>query len=1068
MPRPAVDRPTPQQQGTNDNHVETQSFHNNIPVQNPSLLQVFEQALGGMDQNTLNGLAVLINKEMTHNNGNVANANVQQHGQMSNLQVSTNEGQMVTQRVPQGQNINTHNGAGSLNGVGQSVSIQSGQQTDATTNLGHVRPLSNQVIRPTATGSHVNPQSHSVASMTHTHISGGQIQSHNLQTNNQQQTNTFDPNGLLASMAALSAANYDPGAFNTNQKYVNTQQWNVAGQTGSQLKPEVPVTHALSGSSQQHPIQPNPNQASGSNANRYNDMFLNGAQMNFEPNAMMGGSLDTSNKQFAFNPNEVNKFSGGFNPGNVLMASSGMNSMGGSQTSMYNADNINQMLMSYSKNTPQQPVHQQQQIQPLTQQTPKPQGNSWTHMKTNKNLTQTNIVHPGNGNLPAGISSKEVVPFNIDVGISNSFRPGAIVPDSGSKESINYAPVHPVSKAAPSRQTTGNRGIFAYSEAFKTMTFNPDAVNSGQTIFNPEKVMKGFLATEERYKSDPLAQLLRSAMDMGNDNETRVVVNITTSPPNDIKGAGAENGRDATTTSTTTATSDFPKIITTTATPSSTMHAKEITQMPYVINFNPDSVNTPLSQTQVFSMGNFGQGPISSGQSNNGFSKFSNGFQPGMTPFIQGEVTDQNSDKTNDKEINSNSGSNSYGYGSMGMFDPSKVNNAKMTFDIDSHMGFYTGNGNSGSMYDPVKTGQESIQSPFMSNGTTSEAYSYGSQFLATNGMNLVDNSAFVGQFDPNGVNQQAFVTNDLDVNSPQNRTDGTSMFLGMNGFGGDLGSLGMGNLGGGSGESAFIGDFDPSSVNNVVFNPDKVNSVHMNFDPKEMLSKNPGYDSSLSTSFKFNPNKVNDVHMNFLPAFVQNGNQIDSSGENNQSTANTITFTPGEMSPGNDQSSFNPSNVNSAMTNANPLSSMLNNIPGTDTNSNKQNSTAYEINFDPNKVNQVNFKPMDNNGNTYIFNPTKLNNMESSFNPFQQNIEQTFSASQIGSTSIKDGTNHVSGEGMLFGGKHVIGVSETTSKPIVSATTAGQLLTTGTTPFTTHEETTNVNYRTTITDSNI
>jgi hypothetical protein len=87
------------------------------------------------------------------------------------------------------------------------------------------------------------------------------------------------------------------------------------------------------------------------------------------------------------------------------------------------------------------------------------------------------------------------------------------------------------------------------------------------------------------------------------------------------------------------------------------------------------------------------------------------------------------------------------------------------------------------------------------------------------------------------------------------------------------------------------------------------VNKERMNFNPSEMLGKNPGYNKDTAESYNFDPNKVNDIHMNFIPPFVQYNKT------NIKSNSTRPRFIPGLLSGGGaDSSVFNPSEIKAGM----------------------------------------------------------------------------------------------------------------------------------------------------------
>ena len=148
--------------------------------------------------------------------------------------------------------------------------------------------------------------------------------------------------------------------------------------------------------------------------------------------------------------------------------------------------------------------------------------------------------------------------------------------------------------------------------------------------------------------------------------------------------------------------------------------------------------------------------------------------------------------------------------------------------------------------------------------------------------------------YDPNLINQHF-------IHSPYGSQPSNSSGGSMNYF---LGVSSGGSPGGGSSyQSPFISAFDPSSVNHAVYDPNKFNSAHMNFDPLEMLTKNPGMDKATLQSATFDPDKANNEYtqIKFSPVGM-----IASSIGLNKTVLNSLTFDPSTAG----QASFVPSQM--------------------------------------------------------------------------------------------------------------------------------------------------------------
>lgn len=322
-------------------------------------------------------------------------------------------------------------------------------------------------------------------------------------------------------------------------------------------------------------------------------------------------------------------------------------------------------------------------------------------------------------------------------------------------------------------------------------------------------------------------------------------------------------------------------------------------------------------------------------------------YNPGMSPGMSFGSFQNFQYNPQQQNIDSNSTGGQSGFTSIG-FNPSEVNTAKMSFDVNSQLGIgggsthFSGQSFSGG-YDPVKTNLMAIQNPFSSTND-----SKGSSFTA--GTVSGFQSAFIGSFNPNSVNQ-GMMQNLLNPQTKDNSSSSGYYFgMSMNGFGG----------------SGYGGNFDPSSVNNAVFNPNEVNKVKMHFDPSAMLEKNPGYDTDKALAYKFDPSNINNMQMNFQPSYLQNNKQ----GSGNETVIfkpklhTGAKFVPGLLGGGGNNGipMFNPASVNNAHMNFSPVG--INNLPTNPVNITNGNNTTDSPKdttlFNPNKVNDVkmNFQP--------------------------------------------------------------------------------------------------------------
>ncbi|XP_061173592.1 uncharacterized protein DDB_G0283357-like [Saccostrea echinata] len=312
-------------------------------------------------------------------------------------------------------------------------------------------------------------------------------------------------------------------------------------------------------------------------------------------------------------------------------------------------------------------------------------------------------------------------------------------------------------------------------------------------------------------------------------------------------------------------------------------------------------------------------------------------YNPGMSPGMSVGSFQNFQYTPQQHKVNSTSTGQTFQFTGVG-FNPSEVNNAKMNFDVNSQLGIPGGstslNGQTfGSGYDPIKTNILAIQNPFATNNQ-----SQGPSFTA--GKVSGFGSAFIGSFNPNSVNQG--MMKDLLSSQAKSNNSGNYFGIGMTGFD----------------TSGYGGNFDPSSVNNAVFNPNEVNKIKMHFDPSEMLDKNPGYDTDKALAYKFNPNNINNMQANFQPLFLQNNNGHESKNSTNDSKLyNGANFVPGLLGGGskNEIPIFNPATVNNAHMNFSPIG--VNNLPNMPNNNNNKTSNTTDSSdesytfFNPNDI---------------------------------------------------------------------------------------------------------------------
>ena len=226
----------------------------------------------------------------------------------------------------------------------------------------------------------------------------------------------------------------------------------------------------------------------------------------------------------------------------------------------------------------------------------------------------------------------------------------------------------------------------------------------------------------------------------------------------------------------------------------------------------------------------------------------------------------------------------------VGGFDASAANSGTSGSSASFGMSF-GGNG-----FDPNAVNTPGFGIPSTQSGVTNASNSGMNQnsFGGTGYPSIHGGGYGTGMYNANLINQQLI----------QNPYAGTAPNVTGNSMASLLGVSPGGQAPASSYQSAFISAFDPSSVNQAVYDPNKFNTAHMNFDPLEMLSKNPGMDENVLQSASFDPNKANDQYtqINFSPM----GMLDNSIGRNSSVFQGAATFDPASAG----QASFIPSQM--------------------------------------------------------------------------------------------------------------------------------------------------------------
>lgn len=803
---------------------------------------------------------------------------------------------------------------------------------------------------------------------------------------NKAKTN-FDPDQLMHSMMTGNESPFNPNTYNVKQNYIEAHGWN--SYTGKSPGNGTPITSVQG----QAVASGMGNTGQGNGQTSFNPDSLNGAKMNFSPMAIMmspGESKSHSNIQFTFNPDKLNTFGAGFKPGQIspVKISQMQLPSNNDPNFLFNADNINKKLTDMGRMTfVQQQQQQQQQNKPQNTNQQAFIQNAYSPNKS----TGNGMFFPGSfvNQGKSGTSHTKEANHNMQISTSGNGsqqeKQGTV--SKGDKSSTTQDGFPTLQSASAWGSMPGN-----YDKLFGDILFNADAVNAQQRQFDPEKVMQSWFEAHSitiNGKASPAAQLQQNELrrpQIFNDDLSDDVANVSTSvtlPPASQSTPGIVMTTNHSVWSTVSTTNAPPSTMTTPTTTSATNSTRTATLPPSYkttpittpkstqTGFNPDAINSAIGQMN-FSPGNIlGYGQPPSKEHN---SQYSTSFNPDSVNTVNFNSGGLNMMQNGFSNGFANSGtlnkndSNQAGFGMFGggAFNPSTVNQASMNFDLKQQMGFPSGsNGSPGAgmfsgVYDPMKTNFESVQSPFVLNSSNNSGSS-GFFSAITNSL-----SPFSGSFDPNKVNKESiekgFGLGIKTGNGSSNFFSGGDSFMKQ--------FLGMGS-GGGVDNSAFIGHFDQTSVNNAVFNPNTVNNVHMNFDPSEMLEKNPGYDKTKAEKYTFDANKINNLKLNSVPPFLSqyiDPNKLKSDGKNGNKTdakdaKSKSEFVPGLLTGGvNYGSSFNPNTANNnVVMHFSPID-MTNSVSNGNGTSNQSVSTS--------------------NGNGITFDPVAVNNGQMNFNP--------------------------------------------------------------------------------------
>ncbi|KAK3090893.1 hypothetical protein FSP39_015528 [Pinctada imbricata] len=724
----------------------------------------------------------------------------------------------------------------------------------------------------------------------------------------------------MNSLLSSDASSFNPDKFTASQSYVSTNSWSSpyagkpTGYSGMFLKEDKSKQNS-GPTGGQKPKQELHGMQQQMSQTQYN------AKMNFVPTNMMlpgGAPIDSSDLKFSFDPDKINQFFGTFRPGQIAPSVNGPKA----ESSERNEEKSDK------------PKDDKENEESHDDKEAKSERKSGAHAQQEQTQSHQSQIMPFNTNQ-GSFAQLDPLPkyFMGNFGGSNPFyfhNNDEQVSQEPEYESFEFVP----GRMVPSRQKRSGkeegrskkisaenvmRALMANMKFFEKF-FRHDVANQEQV--------------EEKKSQVPVNRDSRQNLTIVNSTMTTVQPTTTTAQ--------------VTTTLPSSTTITVITNVTSTNNTSTKIKVNPTKQQSSSSGgFNPDAVNAGQAQqggapVSMFAYGN------PSGFNPNSANK-NTGFNPAMSPGMTATAfSGMQFGQLGPRLANSSSKMDPFGMNMNANFDPSKFNSIHMNFDMNSQLGIM-GNPNgspSGSQafsggYDPMKTNLMALQNPFTpgsANGNSSKT-----------GMNQYGggNNAFMKPFNPNALNEALFGKIE---NGPSNSTNG--------GSDADFSSFYLG-MGGGSG---FGGSFDPSRVNNAVFNPDEVNKIRIHFDPSEMLERNPGYDKNVASTYNFDPNKVNQMQgQNVVPPFLgQNQGQSTPGSTDNKTKADSFgqpsEFHPGMLSGGGNQGiKFDPNKYNNITLQMNPMS---------------QTNQIQSL------INPAN--------NSLSFDPTAVNNMQMNYNPYQ------------------------------------------------------------------------------------
>lgn len=649
----------------------------------------------------------------------------------------------------------------------------------------------------------------------------------------------------------------------------------------------------------------------------FNANEVNNKQSMYNPNeafanfvTQTGSSQIHSGSSAVFNPDAVNRVysissngnslqQAGFAPGNGGYRFS---AYGGVQSQPFDASELNQALFQSQSNRQQQLPVFLRIAAPSQAYAQEHQAEQKEHVKDNGTPLVTNNIN--SSTLPPNMLYKTTVPPSQKFG----FIPGQFVQDLNQNTAGIYQQA-----SAPAFL----KNIIIPSGA---NAFNPNSINAAQNVFNPNSMTwiqrRAIIKHVDNTVNDEYDVLDNDQNDSAELNQT---INVTTDALSTIINTTTTFPTTLTTATTTEINATVLSEINESSHESSTIASSGDVTINTQNGFNPNDINANQGQS-AFVPGQLGgtyaasplnsHGSHSQQEAGSQSGSFNTDQQFGInTAGDNGKTADNGISQFNPNIINSLTGTYMSGYNANGS------NGFVQGFDSNAISAMFLGNS---------QVSKSGAMSNSSSNNTANANY-YGfggNEFDPNSAYNGFGVTAYgigslggVGNvaFDPNKVNQMPHPLQPSG-NLSENANNIMDYFLGIV-SGGKTADQTNGGY-----SSAYIGAFSPDSVNKAMYDPSAFNQAHINLDPIEMLSKNPGMDKAtlLAAASAFDPNKLNNpntqqafspmsmlltnpgmdkdtlANLKYDPSIYDGRNSNQSRGNFNQSGPEN--FNPGEL----------------------------------------------------------------------------------------------------------------------------------------------------------------------------